>query len=484
MSRWFGQRKRRRRPAVQPPLAPPPPRQQQPQQFDQERQQANPPPQIDSHHETDNQRRQAIEDAFYNTGLVRKSVFSQQNPQFSQAEIDRFYEEDPITKQYYGGKRDTKRSEQKVFSPHNLNRIQLDLAEFRGSPYPFCLVAVCCYSRYAWVKKLKSKAATDMVPALTELCIQWTNEKILPSHSINALVDAGLEFFSKQAKQLFQRYNIGLYKLQSSEAKACVAERFIRTLRKLLNMLVLREPQGWELLADKAVQIYNHTPNRGIFMQTPHNIYFRDPEALAKLREKLRIKKPLHELEKVAAKALQHPKIKRLDFVHIMTKKSNLFAKGSDMPPISRECFIVDEVKPSNIGDVSRLPMVRLRDIEFNPIIGEILQEPIKYTKIIKRCRHIILYINIYFYFFLFTGLFKASEVVKINENSPNHPLNPNFKPTISKIIKITQQKEGRKIKKFYHCKLAEFPPKKTYRLTQEEFNSFPKDHEAYLYTK
>ena len=81
-------------------------------------------------------------------------------------------------------------------------------------------------------------------------------------------------------------------------------------------------------------------------------------------------------------------------------------------------------------------------------------------------------------------GLFRASEVVKIDPKSPNHPLNPNFRPTISKIIRQTQQREGNnKVVKFYHCKLAEFPKKKTFRLTEEEFNSFPKDHPHYLHS-
>ena len=82
---------------------------------------------------------------------------------------------------------------------------------------------------------------------------------------------------------------------------------------------------------------------------------------------------------------------------------------------------------------------------------------------------------------FFLTGLFRASEVVKIDLKSPSHPLNPNFRPTISKIIRQTQHRQGNKTVKYYYCKLAEFPKKKTYRLTEEEFNSFHKDHPHYL---
>ena len=370
MSKWFGQRKRRRRPPAavlprpepaQPPLQDPaqlPPPQQQLQQ-QQQQQIADP------------RREKAIEEAFFNTGLVRKSVFVQQNPQFSREEIDRFYAEDPVTKQYYGGKRHTKRSVQRVIANYSLQRIHMDLCEFRGSEYPFCLVAICCYSRYAWAKKLRSKSAADMIPALTELCEQWTREKVYKSCSISVLVDAGLEFFSKQAKQLFQRYNIGLYKLQSSLSKAVMAEAFIKKLRNMLNMIVLREPKPWFQLIDKVMNIYNHTKHKGIFMQSPHNIYFRNPEAMMKLQEKLRLKKPLAEVLADAAKSMKYPQIKKYDFVHIMTLKSSVFAKGTDSPPISREIFIVDEVKPSNIRDVTRLPMYRLKDLEFENIIGK-----------------------------------------------------------------------------------------------------------------
>ena len=95
-------------------------------------------------------------------------------------------------------------------------------------------------------------------------------------------------------------------------------------------------------------------------------------------------------------------------------------------------------------------------------------------------------WVNLHFYFFfsfLFSGLFKQSEVVKIDPGSPNHPLSPNFKPTISKIVDETQERDNQgRIVKVYNCKLAEFPRKKTYRLSEEEFNSFPKDHTFYLH--
>ena len=373
MSKWFGQRKRRRRgrqqqqqPVAAAAAVPPQP-------------QVNVPV-LQEHNDDDNEnerrrrrrRENALEEAFYTTGLVRKSVFAQQNPQFSKEEIDRFYDQDPVTKQYYGGKIHTKRSVQKVTASYTLNRIQLDLCEFRRSEYPFCLVAICCYSRFAWAKKLKSKSAADMIPALTELCEQWTREKADPSYFINVLVDAGLEWFSKQAKQLFKRYNIGLFKLQSSLSKAVVAEAFIKKLRNMLNMLVLREPQPWYQLIDKVLNIYNHTPHKSLFMQTPQNIYFRNRTALTKFQEKSRIKKPLAQVLAEAAKTIKLPQIKKFDFVRIMLLKSHSFAKGTDSPPISREVFIVEEVKPANIRDVNRLPMFRLKDLAFEPIIGMI----------------------------------------------------------------------------------------------------------------
>ena len=72
-----------------------------------------------------------------------------------------------------------------------------------------------------------------------------------------------------------------------------------------------------------------------------------------------------------AQEAEEMPQIKRLDFVRIMSQKAHKFAKGTDKPPISRECFQVVEVKPANIRDIQKLPMYRLRDLSGELIIGE-----------------------------------------------------------------------------------------------------------------
>ena len=315
-----------------------------------------------------------VHNAFWNAGLVRKDVFAQKHPQFSKDQIDRFYDEDPVVRQYYGGKRETKKSEQRVTAAYNLHRIQMDLAEFRGSEFAFCLIAIDCYSRYVWVKKLRSKSAESMVPAVKELCEVWTAEKVYPSHDITILVDAGREYFNIRIKRLLASYNIGLYKLQSSISKAVMAENFIRHLRHDLNMKVLAEgARPWFELIDSIITNYNNTPHRGIFMSTPHEIYYRNPAALMQLQTKLRLKKSLAEVEYEAKKALQKPGIRRLDFVRVMTLPTHIFAKKSDQPPVSREIFSVKNIKPANARDVTRLPMYRLQDMEYETIDGGIV---------------------------------------------------------------------------------------------------------------
>ncbi len=64
-----------------------------------------------------------------------------------------------------------------------------------------------------------------------------------------------------------------------------------------------------------------------------------------------------------------------------------------------------------------------------------------------------------------------------LHKEDKTHPQNPSFKPHVTQVIKTSQGRQDKR-QKFYHVKLAEFPAKKTYILTAQEYLTFPHDEE------
>ncbi len=323
---------------------------------------------------------QTLEKVFFNKGLVRQDVFEQEFPNFDPERVAAFYRNNPVARQFYGGKRQLRSGQQQNFSPYPLARIHIDLAEFRPSEFPFCLVCVCNYSRYAWTRKLASKSGRDIAEALEPLCALWKRDRIVPSHSITLLGDMGAEFKNPQVNEVLQRHGIAFYQLSSSLSKASFAEAFIKTLRMKLNTLHHYKPQAsWHSLLDTVTKIYNSTPHTGIFMLTPEQVYKRnDPEVIRRLEDKKRLKVTVEEAELTKKAVADKTNLAKLDYVRLMRLKDGPFAKQSETSKITREVFFISEIKPANTPTatgrgkpaIERPPMYQVTDLTFEPIKG------------------------------------------------------------------------------------------------------------------
>eukprot|EP00732_Lithocolla_globosa_P002486 Lithocolla_globosa_v1_NODE_1648_length_2420_cov_156.284144.p1 type:complete len:277 gc:universal NODE_1648_length_2420_cov_156.284144:1493-663(-) len=91
--------------------------------------------------------------------------------------------------------------------------------------YKFLLTVIDVFSKHAWGIPLKNKTAKSVVNAFTEI---FEESGRVPQ---KIQTDDGSEFFNKDIKALFDKYNIHLFST-NSELKATIVERFNRTLKE------------------------------------------------------------------------------------------------------------------------------------------------------------------------------------------------------------------------------------------------------------
>ena len=117
----------------------------------------------------------------------------------------------------------------------------------------FLLTVIDVFSKVAWCVPMKNKSAASLVAALqTTFVDNWP--KTLQT-------DQGVEFLNKPVQALLQDYGIHHFSTHNAETKACIVERFIRTLKTRMWRYFTKH-QTWryiDVLQD-LVRSYNYTP--------------------------------------------------------------------------------------------------------------------------------------------------------------------------------------------------------------------------------
>ena len=90
--------------------------------------------------------------------------------------------------------------------------------------YRYLMTVVDTFSRYAWVRPLKSKSGHDVATALIDIFRNGRKPQKL-------CTDMGREYENKDVEQMLQSQGIVLYTV-ASDNKAALAERFNRTLKE------------------------------------------------------------------------------------------------------------------------------------------------------------------------------------------------------------------------------------------------------------
>jgi hypothetical protein len=127
--------------------------------------------------------------------------------------------------------------------------------------YALCVIDV--FSKYAWCIALKNKDASSVLNAFQSII---TSSKRSPQ---KIWVDKGSEFYNKTFEHWINGLGITMYSTYG-ESKSVIVERFIRTLKELMNhQFTVRNTREWVKLLPEVMKNYNNHFHSSIGM-TPH----------------------------------------------------------------------------------------------------------------------------------------------------------------------------------------------------------------------
>ena len=124
----------------------------------------------------------------------------------------------------------------------------------------YIMVFIDNFSKKAYAAAMKSMHEFDSVIGMESMLHR------LPSMPQNIITDKGTEYYNSKMKSLFDRYAINHYSIRGKH-KACVAERFIRTLKSRLEKYFWeKNTKNWVDVLDQFIENYNGTYHRSIKM--------------------------------------------------------------------------------------------------------------------------------------------------------------------------------------------------------------------------
>jgi hypothetical protein len=139
---------------------------------------------------------------------------------------------------------------------------QMDLVDMcsysrTNNGYNWILVCIDVFSKFVWIKLLKTKAANPVAVAFREIISDGRKP-------INLQCDEGTEFINTTFKRLCREQNINLYHVESDK-KASIVERVLRTLKeKLWRVFTDRGQYIYHDIIDDIIQNYNNCYHRSI----------------------------------------------------------------------------------------------------------------------------------------------------------------------------------------------------------------------------
>lgn len=219
----------------------------------------------------------------------------------------------------------------------------------------FWLVIIDCFSKFVWVKPLKSKSSTVVVNAIASILAE-TGRK-----PRNLNTDKGTEFVNVRAKSLFEKQGINFYTSQNPDTKACFAERVIRSLKERLHrMLTHKNTKSYIDLLQDLVSGYNSAKHRSIGM-SPNEV---DSDTEDDVRQMLSCATKKNKKSSLALKVGFHVRV---------AKERTAFHKGYN-PVWTEEIF-----KIASVQDTSP-PMFKIEDAAGETIAGSFYQQELQHV--------------------------------------------------------------------------------------------------------
>ena len=205
--------------------------------------------------------------------------------------------------------------------------------------YKYLLTVIDIFSKFAYATPLKSKNSEEV---------------------INALKDCGSEFTNNRFIDFLKKNNIELYHV-FNEGKACVVERFNRTLGEMIQKhLTSTNSKNYINILNKLIDDYNNRYHTSIKM-TPYQA--------SNSENKGKVIENLYPPEKRDTKKA----FKVGDRVRIYRYKTH-FEKGY-MPNWTKEIFVVTEINKTN-------PITyKIKDLNDEPILGSFYKQELLLTR-------------------------------------------------------------------------------------------------------
>ena len=217
--------------------------------------------------------------------------------------------------------------------------------------YKYILTVIDLFSKTAYTIPLKSKSSQEIIESFEKLFSNRKPKKLW--------TDQGSEFTNNKFKEFLKSNNIELYHVYN-EGKACVIERFNRTLGEMIqkHLTATNSSQYIDIL-QKLLNDYN-TRTHSTIKMSPYEASLPEnrEEVLKVFKQKTENKKPKFN---IGAR------------VRIYRYKKT-FEKGYK-PNWTREIFVITKIKKT-------IPITyEIKDLHDEPIIGSFYAEELQKTK-------------------------------------------------------------------------------------------------------
>jgi hypothetical protein len=237
----------------------------------------------------------------------------------------------------------------KVTSPYKDYLWQADLVfvlkhKKQNKGFAYILTAIDVLSRYGFAIPVKDKSANEMIRAFSEIFRTGRKPKYIQT-------DSGKEFFNKKFHSFLNDHGIGHYH-NYSDLKACVVERFNRTIMtRLSKYFTFKQSTKYLEVLPEIVESYNASVHRSIGISPKDVSIENEMEVWEKSNKDL------------YTKTFRKPKLKLHDKVRLC-KNRGAFVKGF-APSYTSEIFEISEVMNNSV------PVTfRVRDVNNETISG------------------------------------------------------------------------------------------------------------------
>ena len=260
----------------------------------------------------------------------------------------------------------------------DIDLAELSLLHKENNGYKYVLLAIDVFSRYIWLRPLKTKYAKEIVNALKTVFKEGRQPNIIRT-------DGGREFQNAMVKTFLA--NNGIHLLQTyNSTQANYSERAIKTIKsKIYRYLIHRNTLKYVDVLQDFAKSYNNTIHSSI--GRPPAEVTKENESEVRFEEYMRRRKPKND----AGYPHQQMKFKVGDKVRVSLRRS-AFQREYDQR-WSGEVFVVTEARRR-----STIPIYKLEDWYGEPIKGTFYTQELqkvdvsdgdsfKIEKILKRRR-------------------------------------------------------------------------------------------------